>query len=101
MHCLLSDWEVLSFANMLLMWVNMLQSEYLSRTSAGKEKETRVVEEREQNVRKTTHASHVHINMFNAPVSLIVRMQHRPYLCQSFSGPDYSVSSYRDIGGVL
>lgn len=53
MHCLLPDWEVLSFANMLLMWVNMLQrqaagclSEYLSRTSAGKEKETRVVQER-------------------------------------------------------
>lgn len=56
-----------------------------------------MVEEREQNVRKTTHASHVHINMFNAPVSLIVLMQYRPYLCQSFSGPDYSVSSYRDI----
>lgn len=77
MHCLLSDWEVLSFANMLLMWVNMLQRqaagcEYLSHTSAGKEKETRVVQERDQNVRKTTHASHVHINMFNAPVIFYV-----------------------------
>lgn len=30
MHCLLSDWEVLSFANMLLMWVNMLQDKQLS-----------------------------------------------------------------------